>query len=614
MELAPNIAHSSVIKKHHLMSAFKSLRTQPSFLWIFSMFIGFSLSFSSCSTQRNEATKLESPSTIGHSRPDIDPPIIEPPKEESIKFKDATILEEHRDIAEKSMTSDDYDLEKELLESAEVSEPMMTSASEKRPLAGTLTAGEINDLAKYDLWKHIDANQLSSYKSIWKSKDLERIAVLLTNKFDGALINAHVQLMSRSDDVLWSGYTNNVGRVELWLDRALSLTSADLKLKITHNESTYEVANPSLYAEEINLIKTPAFCQDINELDIAFVVDATSSMRDEIAFLKEELIDVIQRVRDSSKGAIIRTSSLFYRDETDAYMTKMQDFETDESTTMEFINDQQAEGGGDFPEAADSALSQAVRQMSWNKDAGARLLFFLLDAPSHSEDENINRINRAIHLAAKKGIRIIPIIASGSGSSNEYLMRKAAILTAGTYVFLTDHSGVGHGHSAPVTDAYELTFLNDLMVQIIGRYTKNYSCSQSNPVTTRKTNKQLNTIKLGDFIYSKKDRKTKTLTITKTKTLQTIEPSSDYTNTLDIPSEITHSVFPNPTSGQTTAKSNLDIQELSLLDASGQLIKKYVLHHKKQSLDLTQLPQGVYFLHFLHPNGEQHVQQLILKK
>jgi len=51
-----------------------------------------------------------------------------------------------------------------------------------------------------------------------------------------------------------------------------------------------------------------------------------------------------------------------------------------------------------------------MNEMNWSKNARARLMFLILDAPPHSDKENIDRINSAILKASQKGIRVIPLV------------------------------------------------------------------------------------------------------------------------------------------------------------------------------------------------------------
>jgi hypothetical protein len=51
-------------------------------------------------------------------------------------------------------------------------------------------------------------------------------------------------------------------------------------------------------------------------------------------------------------------------------------------------------------------------------------------------------------------------------------MRFFAIATNGTYVFVTDHSGVGNPHLEPSVGEYTVEKLNDLMVRLINEFSE----------------------------------------------------------------------------------------------------------------------------------------------
>lgn len=49
-------------------------------------------------------------------------------------------------------------------------------------------------------------------------------------------------------------------------------------------------------------------------------------------------------------------------------------------------------------------------------------------------------------------------------------MRSFAILTNGTYVFITDDSGIGNDHLEPTIGEFKVEKLNDLMVRLVDEY------------------------------------------------------------------------------------------------------------------------------------------------
>ena len=151
-------------------------------------------------------------------------------------------------------------------------------------------------------------------------------------------------------------------------------------------------------------------------------------------------------------------------------MTRANNFSTDLSVTTDFISKQSADGGGDYPEAVHKALEAGLQKLSWRDESSIRLAFMLLDAPPHHEDKIIADLQQLIPQYAKKGIRIIPIAASGVDKDTEFFLRFAAIATDGTYVFITNDSGVGNDHIAASVGEYQVEKLSDLIVRIINQY------------------------------------------------------------------------------------------------------------------------------------------------
>ena len=91
----------------------------------------------------------------------------------------------------------------------------------------------------------------------------------------------------------------------------------------------------------------------------------------------------------------------------------------------------------------------------------------MLDAPPHATQDRILKLQRTIEEASRLGIRVVPVAASGVDKSTECLLRCFAAATQGTYVFLTDHSGVGNSHIKPTIGQFRVEKLNDLLTRLI---------------------------------------------------------------------------------------------------------------------------------------------------
>ena len=193
-------------------------------------------------------------------------------------------------------------------------------------------------------------------------------------------------------------------------------------------------------------------------------------MGDEIAFLKEDLLDILGRASQSQSGVHFRTAALFYRDEGDEYLTRHSDFNADFSVTHQFVRAQQSGGGGDYPEAVHTALEEVLQRFSWRENARTRLAFLILDAPAHYRADVVESLHKSVETYARLGIRIIPVAASGVDKETEFMCRFFAAATGGTYVFLTNHSGIGGDHIAPTVGQYEVEYLNDLICRVIEAY------------------------------------------------------------------------------------------------------------------------------------------------
>ena len=477
------------------------------------------------------------------------------------------------------------DDEAPLFDSGEIN---MSERSNTWSYANILTAGEVHDFSKWVLWKDISENQLSAFKESWGIKPLERYSVQLTTENGAPVIDALVKLRSSQGVTLWTAKTDNTGKAELWLNAFANNNNDEsgkrLSVSIQYRGDSYKIERAGKFHDGINTLKIPAQCDIPSGVDIAFVVDATGSMQDEIDYLKSELNDIIQKVTDSLPQIRLNTASVFYRDEGDEYVTKKSDFSSKVEQTTAFIRDNNAGGGGDFPEAADRALDVAVNEMSWRSDARARLLFLVLDAPPHQDDFSLARVNKAIAAAAEKGIRIIPVTCSGIDKSTEYLMRSLALLTNGTYVFLTDHSGVGNTHIEPTTDTYTVELLNKLLMRLIFQFTHVPPCQKE--VTVQR----IDTLTVAAPANT-------TAVFVVPLIIDTTGTSAPKTEP-DQFEQFSWRYYPNPTFGIINIEAK-DIDVLYITDISGKIIKRLPIDGQPVvKADLTNFATGTYFIKF----------------
>ncbi|MFC2532280.1 MAG: hypothetical protein ACFNVN_04060 [Capnocytophaga ochracea] len=339
-----------------------------------------------------------------------------------------------------------------------------------QPQGGLVTAGEWNDLDNWAFYqKTLMKEPFKGFPDDWQMYTNHRIAVALTAKNKPAA-NATVTLF-RNDTPIWTAKTDNLGRAELWVgafQKEKELNPTLLRLKV--NEQW--VSTAAISETQVNRIALDeTLPSPTNQVQIAFMVDATGSMGDELEFLKMDLKKVINEVQKTNTQLKISTATVFYRDEGDEYVVKHSPFTEDINQTTEFISQQRADGGGDFPEAVDKALVQ-LNQLQWQPEARTRIAFLVLDAPPHNKPAVISSIQYSVKTAAASGIKLIPVVASGIDKTTEFLMRFIAMYTNGTYVFITDHSGIGNKHLEPSVGEYQVEKLSDLMVRLIKKYSE----------------------------------------------------------------------------------------------------------------------------------------------
>jgi len=337
--------------------------------------------------------------------------------------------------------------------------------------AGQLTAGEWSDNLNWDFFDGVrKKNDWKGMEPNWGFDLGNRYYVKVTS--GGKPQNdVKVVLKDKKGKTVYEGRSDNNGNCYLFAGLFEKETAAGGTIEVATSGGTKTIDAGSAGNIRPITVDISRSTKAANKLDIMFMIDATGSMGDEINYLKEELSDVVRRVKAESEQMVdIRVSANVYRDKGDEYVVRSFPFTNDMSKVLTNLSAQYAGGGGDFEEAVEEGLDDGINKHDWSEDATARIMFLVLDAPPHNTPENKAKIQKAVTNAAKKGIRIIPVTSSGIDKNTEFLMRFLSIATGGTYVFLTDHSGIGNSHIEPTIGKYDVEYLNNLMVRLIKAY------------------------------------------------------------------------------------------------------------------------------------------------
>lgn len=459
-----------------------------------------------------------------------------------------------------------------------------------------LTGAEVNDFSKWEMWTDLLEDDLKMHAGNWKFNPARRFCVQLEYAAGFPVVDAQVVLTDGKNRV-WSTRTDNTGKAELWGQMFQGVSgNTHYTIVATYKGVEYEISKPKEFASGINFMTLPENCEPpASVVDLVWVVDATGSMGDEIKALKEDMVNVMQMVARGSKFQY-RFGSVFYRDAGDDYVFKKQDFITDLEAFTGFLSAQYANGGGDYPEAVDVAMEQAIGNLEWSKDAVARIMFLVLDAPPHHNAESLEKMQKYTRMAAEKGIRIVPVGCTGVDRSTEYLMRSIALGTNGTYLFTTEHSGIGSGHIRPLTDTFDVDRLNIVLARTIYNFTDVRSCDNTDLVSDTSL-QDTNWVELPiDSLV----RDTLTY-ILDSNGVDTLVSDTVIIRDTIVQNLIRWKYYPNPTSGIMTVELDPVVRELYLSDMSGKLIQRWNTEGTERlMIDISQFPSGMYFLGFFH--------------
>ncbi len=339
----------------------------------------------------------------------------------------------------------------------------VTGDSEGTELPNQLTAGEWDDNEYFDFFLSSIGGLFSEDQQI-ASVDLSGRVVITVSGDDGVpLSNAILEVFDSSTTYL-SAPTGSDGRL-LYLPGldGSPTDSADLQVRIIPNGAQPVVQSaPSGLDWQLTIAGAPV--APPTSLDLAFVIDATSSMADELEFVKAEVASISAAIHGQASDVAVRYGLVVYRDDGDEYSVRSFDFTSDVALFRSNLNAQSADGGGDYPEAMDKALEE-MNDLGWlsSNSNAVRMAFLIADAPSH--DTAAQSVLHEANRARISGIKIFSVAASGVSRRAEYLMRTASQLSLARYLFLTDDSGIGNAHEEPHIPCYQVELLNAMMIR-----------------------------------------------------------------------------------------------------------------------------------------------------
>lgn len=331
--------------------------------------------------------------------------------------------------------------------------------------AYVLTGAEWNDNSNWAFFTNLVNSGIVNFPS-YGIDPTHRVKVSVVDSNGNPVRNQQVKLLDGSGNALWTAKSDKSGAAYLFypVGKSPYLVSAggvEQYLPVTIDEQANGQGTSHVpVIDDVTLVVNSQSAPAAG-LQVMFIVDTTGSMSDEIAYLQKDFASIAGEV--GSNG--VEYSVNFYRDRGDVYVTKCNGFTSDVSFVQTLLNDERADGGGDTPEAVAQILSETITgNQEWRADSN-KVAFLIFDAPPHDGYDDV--IDAAVRSAAKRGIKVVPVVASNADRETELFGRALAICTGGTYVFLTDDSGVGNSHLEPIVGDYTVESLHNVIVRII---------------------------------------------------------------------------------------------------------------------------------------------------
>jgi hypothetical protein len=351
-------------------------------------------------------------------------------------------------------------------------QPFPTMLAPNPPLqSGILTAGDVDDNLNFDFYLgYINRTLQNDASQVLPAPLLnDRVILRLLDGQQRPLANAQLTIAPTQSNQSITLYSGADGTAYFFPTYA-GMRDADTFSVTVESADGFAKDRFELFANDLKTMREVTFSLStqstsaIRALDLALVIDTTGSMGDELSYLTTELEAIVADVNAAYPSVDLRFALVVYRDVGDAYVVQSYDFTGNVGEMRDWLADQSANGGGDYPEAMEQALAEA-NQLSWRGGETSRVLVLNADAPPH--DYDLQSALAESQIALQQGIRIYPLAASGVAETAEYLMRVMAVTSGGRYLFLTDDSGVGNAHAEPKVPCYVVTRLDQLLMRVL---------------------------------------------------------------------------------------------------------------------------------------------------
>ena len=331
-----------------------------------------------------------------------------------------------------------------------------------------LTAGEVDDNVQWDDYLLYLRDYTGA--AVIEVDISERHQIWVQDSQEKPLLGARVDVEANGQ-LVTTLRTHSDGRVYFFPHAyAIQADAYTVNVQVNGLSQSFVIPADSTQREWIVVHSDGTQATADAKLDVLFLIDATGSMADEINQLKDNIQAISAQIDALPAQPDVRFGMVTYRDRGDVYVTQTYDFTPNVTEFAESLAGVEADGGGDYPEDLNEALSQAIHNVEWRVEDTVSLIFLVADAPPHLDYEQENHYAFEMLGAAQRGVKIYPIASSGLDEQGEYIFRQLAQFTGGRFIFLT-YGADGPGSSGTETDLnvsdYTVSALDQLVVQIV---------------------------------------------------------------------------------------------------------------------------------------------------
>ena len=334
-----------------------------------------------------------------------------------------------------------------------------------------LEGGEIDDNENFSDFLEYSEAALEAFGGDLMVRWLEvqqRHIIKVVDENHKSVSDAYVEFY-RNDELITTARSHSDGRVAFY-PLAYGVQADVFTAKGSHGDHRGEIEFAATVQSADLMLNgqqpPPTSCS----VDVAFLIDTTGSMGEEIDRIKETVSSIATRISLDDARPHLRLALVDYRDIGDEYVTHSVNFTHEVEAFQRAINRLQAGGGGDMPESMNKALFEAMRRLDWRKERATRLVFIIADAPAHYYENEAYTYDQAMLDAMVMGVTFYPIASGGSDPMAEFQFRQLAQFTLGNFTFITEGNGSPEGsggsdyHVSP--EDFIVQNLDDLIVRL----------------------------------------------------------------------------------------------------------------------------------------------------